>query len=169
MVDAEGPPEMFAMEEASADYYTAVSSSLYESRVHTTRNSSAAPSHAALDSWSVDLAAVSHIESAAQQAASSRGVRDLPSNQRNSTDSNSSFGDMPTAMAEQVSMPFHLFCISGTELAFNVKSSVVSLPLRCGYGLYWMSLIIENSWLNPGVGKQPTQGQQRSASSVPAQ
>ncbi len=114
MHDVEGPQEMFHLEDAPLQWGAASHAASHEAVTH---NNSSAPSeaqsHAAYDGWSGNPLGLSYGENAAQHAGSSRGVDMLSegfqhrmqlasNNRRNSTDSNSSYGDMPTAIAEQV-------------------------------------------------------------------
>ena len=116
MLDVEGPQHMFHLEEASLQWSAASHAAQHEAVTHNSSAPSEAPSHAAYDAWSGNPLGLSHGGSAAQHASSrSRGIDILSeefqhrvhvsSNRRNSTDSNSSYGDMPTAIAEQVQQP----------------------------------------------------------------
>ena len=116
MHELEGPQEMFHLEEAPLQWSPAshpVShAASHEAATHKSGAPSEAHSHAAYDGWSGHPLGLSYGEAAAQHASSSRGVdtlaegfqhrRQVSNTRRNSTDSNSSYGDMPTAIAEQV-------------------------------------------------------------------
>lgn len=106
------PEEMFSMDTASGDR-SAATSVTFEQTHPASSSTSAAPQHPAYAGWGSAGVASFGEESAAQHASSAGGAAgmppevlrqgmQLPSSRRNSTDSNSSYGDMPTAMAEQV-------------------------------------------------------------------
>lgn len=113
MHDVEGPQEMFHLEGAPLQWNIASLAASHEAATHNSSAPSEAASHAAYDGWSGHPLGLNYGEAAAQHASSSRGIDVLTegfqhrmhvssANRRNSTDSNSSFGDMPTAIAEQV-------------------------------------------------------------------
>ena len=116
------PEEMFSMDTASGDQSPATSTS-FEQTHAASSNASAPSQYPVYTAWTPAAAASFGQESAAQHASSAgvavstpaegwrRGVQ-LSSNRRNSTDSNSSYGDMPTAMAEQVGPPIQAPLIS---------------------------------------------------------
>ena len=113
MIDVEDSQDIFELDESSSPDWATPPPSTQAAPAH-----SSSSSHAAYDGRSQHTAGmngISHVESAAQHASSSgRGVEaleesmragmQLSGGRRNSTDSNSSYGDMPTAMAEQVRM-----------------------------------------------------------------
>ena len=113
MIDVEDSEDIFELDESSSPDWATPPPSTQEAPAH---NSSS--SHAAYDGrfqHTAGMNGISHGQSAAQHASSSgRGVEaleesmragmQLSGGRRNSTDSNSSYGDVPTAMAEQVRM-----------------------------------------------------------------
>ena len=115
-MEPEGPQEMFHLEEApqpwSAASRPASHPASHEAGTHKSSAPSEAPSQAAYDPWSTNPAGLSASERTAQHNGSSAGIDMLSEGfqhrtqvsdaRRNSTDSNSSYGDMPTALAEQV-------------------------------------------------------------------
>ena len=127
MHDFEGPQEMFHLEEGplqwSAASNPASHAASHEAVTHKSSAPSEAHSHAAYDGWSGHPLVLGYGETAAQHASSSRGFDTLAEgfqhrmhvsdNRRNSTDSNSSYGDMPTAIAEQVCPLFALQFLGG--------------------------------------------------------
>jgi len=128
MFDIEGPQEMFHLEEGPMQWSAAASTS-HESVTYNSTSHADAPGHTAYDGWSGNPLGISHDQSAAQHG-SSRGIETLAdgmqrqmhlsSNRRNSTDSNSSFGDMPRDVAEQVC----LLCFNSPQSASNMTSAV---------------------------------------------
>jgi len=131
MCDIEGPQEMFHLEEGPMQWSAAASTS-HESVTYNSTSHADAPGHAAYDGWSGNPLGISHDQSAAQHG-SSRGIEiladgmqrqmHLSSNRRNSTDSNSSFGDMPRDVAEQVCF----LCFTPARNAPNMTSANLSL------------------------------------------
>ena len=117
MHDVEGPLEMFHLEDTplqwSAASLAASRAASHEASTHNSSAPSEAASHAAYDGWSGHPLGLRSGEAPAQHASSTRGIdvvsegfqhrmHDSSANRRNSIDSNSSYGDMPTAIAEQV-------------------------------------------------------------------
>ena len=108
------PEEMFSMDAASGDTSAATSPSSEQPHAASS-SASAAPQYSGYAGWAPAAVASFGGEGAAQHASSAGGAAgmpaeglrpgmQLPSSRRNSTDSNSSYGDMPTAMAEQVGL-----------------------------------------------------------------
>ena len=113
VIDVEDSEDIFELDESSSPDWATPPPSTYEAPAHKSSST-----YAACDGRfqrTAGMNGISHVEGAAQHASSSgRGIEaleesmragmQLSGGRRNSTDSNSSYGDMPTAMAEQVRM-----------------------------------------------------------------